>query len=149
MCSCSRLLLSVCVKERMEACIRSRWNTIPSLSRNRAFETTYKREFVSKRSSSVIQSIPFGQRFLIGSPFQLNDPVGASLYRMDFTNQKNVYREPFFRPNTNRANRPHSYKQFPYWPRRSASAWDLPSDETKQALRNQISSTYQVDYTGK
>jgi len=104
-----------------------------------------------KRSSSsfVVEGIPFGQRFLVGGPFQLSDPIGDSLYKMDFTNQKNVQREPFFRPNTNRANRPHPHKEFPYWPRRSESLCDLQSEETKQTLRNQLGSTYQVDFTGK
>ncbi len=143
------IVVSLCVKERMEARIRSRSNT-PCLSpRNQAYETTYNREFVLKRSSSVLEGEPFSQRFLIGCPFELNDPVGDSLYKIDFTNQKNVQRESFFRPNTNRANRPHPHKHFPYWPRRSESSCDLLSEETKQTLKNQFDSTYQVDYLGK
>lgn len=117
----------------METCIRS--------PRNQAYETTYNREFVLKKSSPPVEGIPFGQRFLVGSPFKLSDPVGDSSYTMDFTNQKNVQRELFFRPNTNRANRPHPHKEFPYSPRRF--------EETKQALRNQLDSTYEVDFTGK
>ncbi|CAF4040837.1 unnamed protein product [Rotaria sp. Silwood1] len=131
----------------MEASIHSRSNTPCCSGRNRAYQTTYRREFVLKRSSSIAEGAPFSQQFLIGCPFQLNGPVGESLYAIDFTNQKNVQREPFIRPNTNRANRPHPHKEFPYWPRRSESVCGLPSDETKQALRNQLDSTYQVDYT--
>jgi hypothetical protein len=134
----------------MKAGIRSR-STTPNCSlRNRAYETSYRREFAAKKVSSIVERQTRSQRFLIGTPFQLNDPVGDSLYALDFANQKNVRHEPFFRPNiTSRANRPHPHKQFPHWPRRPVSSTDLRSDEIKQALRNQLGSTYQVDYTGK
>jgi hypothetical protein len=133
----------------MKVCVRSRSTTPCSAVQKHAYETTYKREFVLKRPSSVIEGAPFGQRFLIGCPFELSDPVGESLYTVDFNNQKNVLREPFFRPNTHRANRPHPHKEFLFWPRRSESLRDLRSEETKQTLRNQLDSTYQVDYTGQ
>ena len=125
----------------MNAGIRSR--------RNRAYETSYRREFVSKSASTIVGGIPPSQRFLIGSPFQLSEPIGNSMYMMDFGNQRNPSREPFFRPNTTRANRPHPHQQFPHWPRRSASATDLRPEETEQALRNQLDSTYRVAYAGK
>jgi len=141
--------VSVCVKERMETYIRSRSNIPCFSSRNQPYETTYKREYVSKRPSPIVEGIPFGQRFLIGCPFQLSDPIGNSLYEMDFANRKNLHRGPFFRPNTNRAHRPNTNKEFPYCPRRAESFGDLRSEETKQALRNQLDSTYEVDYTGK
>jgi hypothetical protein len=133
----------------MEACVRSRSTTPCCFQQNKTYETTYKREFVSKRPASIVEGAPFGQRFLIGSPFQLSHPVGETLYTMDFINKKNILREPFFRPNTKRANRPHPHKGFPYWPHQSESLNDLRSEETKQTLRNQLDSTYQVDYTGK
>ncbi|CAF0975663.1 unnamed protein product [Rotaria sordida] len=102
--------------------IRSRSNTPCCSKRNQEYQTTYRREFALKRSSSIDEGVPFSQQFLIGCPFQLNGPIGESLYRIDFTNQKNVQQEPFIRPNTHRANRPHPHKQFPYWPRRSERA---------------------------
>ena len=133
----------------MQTCIRSRSTTPNGSPRNRAYETTYKREFISKRPAPFAEGVPLSQRFITGTPFQLSGPVGDSIYATDFTNQKDVLREPFFRPNTNRANRPHPHKHFPYWPRRSESLSDLRADETNQALSNQLDSTYQVDYTGK
>jgi hypothetical protein len=133
----------------MKVGIRSRSTTPNCSRRNQAYETSYRREFVVGRASLIVKNVPLSQRYLIGCPFQLSDPVGSSLYMMDFENQKNNRQEPFFRPNTNRANRPHPHKQFPYWPRRSVSSTDIRPEETKQALRNQLDSTYQVDYTGK
>ena len=122
----------------------------PDFTRGKlAYQTSYKREYAPKRTITMAESPPFGQRFLIGSPFQLNDPIGNSLYTMDFTKENDVRRDIFPRPNTNRANRPHPPKQFPYWPR-SESLCDLSApEETKQALRNQLNSTYQVDFNGK
>jgi hypothetical protein len=137
------------VREKMEACNQFRSNTSCGSVRNHAYETTYIREFAVKKSSPIVEGIPVGQRFLIGCPYQLSEPVGASLYTMDFANKKNSRQESFFRPDTSRANRPHPHRQFPHWPRRSESFCELQSDETKQALRNQLNSVYRVDYTGK
>lgn len=121
----------------------------PDFSRGKfAYQTSYRREFPSKNTTTIAENPPFGQRFLIGSPFQLNDPIGSSLYTVDFTKQNEVQREIFPRPNTHRANRPHPHKEFPHWPR-SESLCDLSApDETKQALKNQINSTYRVDFNG-
>ncbi|CAF3343031.1 unnamed protein product [Rotaria socialis] len=132
----------------MAASTRSQSNTRSSLKRSQAYQTTYRREFLLKRSSSIDEGVPPSQRFLIGCPFQLNEPVGETLYKIDFNEPKNVQRDHFMRPNTNRANRPHPHKQFPYWPRRSESVCDVPPEETRQALKNQLDSTYRVDYTG-
>ena len=90
-----------------------------------------------------------GQRFPIGSPFDLQGPINPSLYMEDYSNPENVQQKVFVRPNTNRANRPHPHRDFPHWPRRAESLSDLSIGEIDQALRNQINSTYQVDFTGK
>lgn len=116
----------------MEVRSRSR-STTPS----RSYETTYRREFISRRSPSTIESAPFGQRFLIGSPFQLNDPIEDTMYTMHFSKPKNIINEL-------------DCGQIPNWCRRSQSSCELPvPDEMKQALKNQIDSTHRVDYTGK
>ena len=133
----------------MEACIPSRSATPDCSKRCRPYQTTYRREFNLKRSPSIDEGAPFSQQFLIGRPFQLTDPVGDSIYAVDFTEKKNVQRKPVFRSNTNRANRPHPHKQFPFWPRRTESLCNLPSEETRQALRNQLDSTYKEDFIGK
>lgn len=132
----------------MIAGTHSQSNTSRVFERNRAYETTYKREYVLKRSPSIVEGVPIGQQFLIGSPFQLNGAVGESLYSIDFTSPTDSKREPVLRPNTPRANRPHQHKGFPYWPRRCQSVSNLPVEEKEQALRNQLNSTYQVDYSG-
>ena len=134
----------------MEACIRSRLNTSYHSKRNQEYVTTYKREFGSKRASAIVEGAPLSQRFLIGTPFRLSDSVGESLYTMDFAQKKNVQRKPSFFESTNNIDRPPSQQQLPpHYPRRTESFNDSVSDEIKQALRNQLDSTYQVDYTGK
>lgn len=132
----------------MEACIRSRSNTPCYSAKKQAYQTTYEREFLVKRTPLTDEGIPLSQRFLLGSPFELNDAVGESLYAIDFTKHNKVQREYYFPPSTKRANRPHPHKEFPFWPRRSQSICDQPSEETKQVFRNQLGSTYQVDYVG-
>jgi hypothetical protein len=142
-------LVNLGVKDRMEACIQSRPGTPYRSTRSRSYETTYQREFSAlKRSLTIDEGMPSGQRFLIGCPYPLNGPVGISSYTVDFTDQKNVQRQPVIRPNTARANRPHPHLQFTHWPRRPETACQVISEETKQALRNQFNSTYQTDYIG-
>jgi hypothetical protein len=144
------VLVSLGVKERMETCIQARPSTPYRSERSKSYETTYQREFSTlKRSLTIDEGIPAGQRFLIGAPHQLNDPVGITSYTVDYPEQKNVQREPLIRPNTSRANRPHPHPQFTHWPRRPTTATSAISEETKQALRNQFNSTYQTDYIGK
>jgi len=134
----------------MDACIRSRLNTSYHSKRHREYETTYKREFSSKKASPIVEGAPLSQRFLIGSPFRLSDTIGESLYTMDFSHKKNVQRKPSFIPTTTINEKPPSQQQqLPHFPRRAESFNDSVSDEIKQALRNQLDSTYQVDYTGK
>ncbi len=131
---------SHCTKKKMDACLRSRLNTSYHSKRHQAYETTYKREFSAKKASSIVEGAPVSQRFLIGSPFQLSDTISESLYTMDFSHKKNVQRKPSFIPTTTISEQ---------LPRRAESFNDSVSDEIKQALRNQLDSTYQVDYTGK
>ena len=132
----------------MEECIPSSTNNSPRPSpRNRPYETMYQREYVSKPSSSIAEGIPRGQRFPVGSPYDLAGPITASLYTVDYSNPDNVQQKVFVRPNTNRANRPHRHRDFPHWPRKAESMMDLSIGETDQALRNQLNSIYQVDFT--
>jgi hypothetical protein len=143
-------LVSLGVKERMETCIQSRPSTPYRSTRSKSYETTYQREFSAlKKSTTIDEGVPCGQQFLIGYPYQLNDPVGVTSYTVDYHEQKPVQREPVIRPSTPRANRPHPHPQFTHWPRRPVTASPIISEETKQALRNQLSSTYQTDYIGK
>ncbi|CAF0866750.1 unnamed protein product [Rotaria sp. Silwood1] len=134
----------------MATCIQSLPGTPYRSGRSRSYETTYQREFSTlKRSLTIDEGVPSGQRFLIGYPYQLNDPVGISSYTVDYPHQKDVQRESIARPNTPRANRPHPRPQFTHWIRRPATvAAPIVSEETKQALRNQLNSTYQTDYIG-
>ena len=144
------LLVNLGVQETMEACIQSLPSTPLRRARSRAYETTYQRQFSSlKRVSSINEGVPYGQRFLIGCPYQLNDPIGASSYTVDYSQQKDIQREPFVRLNTPRANRPHPHEQFTHWPRRPVTAAPVISADIKQALKNQLNSTYQTDYIGK
>ncbi len=144
------VLIRLGVAERMETCVQSRPGTPYRSTRSRSYETTYQREFSAlKRSLTIDEGVPSGQRFLIGYPYQLNDPMGVTSYTVDYSEQKNVQREPIIRPNTSRANRPHPHPQFTHWPRRPVTASPAISEETKQALRNQFNSTYQTDYLGK
>lgn len=115
---------------------------------NRSYETTYRREYVLKRSPSIIEGIPLGQHFPVSSPYRLEDPIGTSVYAVDYFKENKVQREEFPRPNTSRANRPHPHRDFPFWPRRAESLSDLSTEETQQALKNQLNSTYRVDFTG-
>ena len=93
------------------------------------------------RPPSAIEDAPSGQRFLIGSPYQLTDPVDSSSYRMDFSAPKTLYRQASLRsqstkidliPGTQRTENPNPSS----------------SREIKQALRNQLNSTYQTDFVG-
>jgi hypothetical protein len=138
------------VKKRMAVCIQSRPSTPHRTSRNRSYETTYQREFSAlKRAVTIDEGVPCGQRFLIGRPYQLNEPIGVTSYTEHYPHQTNVQREPVIRPNTSRANRPHPHPQFTHWPRQSTTASPVISEQTKQALRNQFNSTYTTDYIGK
>ncbi len=144
------ILVSVNVKERMETCIQSRPSTPYRPNRSRSYETTYQREFSNfKRASNIDEGVPSGQRFLIGCPYELNDPTGVSSYTVDYSHQNNVQREGSIRPDTARANRLHTQPQFTHLIRRPATASSVISEETKQALRNQLNSTYQTDYIGR
>ena len=89
------------------------------------------------------------KEFLIGTPYQINDPIGVTSYTEDYPHQTNVQREPVIRPNTPRANRPHPHPQFTHWPRRPVTASPAISEQTKQVLKNQFNSTYKTDYIGK
>ena len=115
---------------------------------NRSYQTTYRREYVLKRSPSVVEGIPLGQQFPVSSPYRLEGPIGSSIYAVDYFKENKVQREEFPRPNTNRANRPHPHRDFPFWPRRAESLGDLSVEETEQALKNQLNSTYRADFTG-
>ena len=118
-------------------------------ARNRAYETTYQREFSAvKQAVPIDEGVPAGERFLIGSPYELTDPVGVSSYAVDFAHQKNASRASAIRPNTARAHRPHPHPQFTHWPRRPDTAYPVVSEETKRALANQLNSTYRTDFIG-
>ncbi|UJR20557.1 hypothetical protein I4U23_023684 [Adineta vaga] len=133
----------------MDACLRPRLKTSYHCRRNQDYETTYKRAFSAKRPAPIVEGAPLSQRYLIGCPFNLADPVGESIYTMDFARTKNVERKPSFYENTSIIEQSDSQKQqCTQCPRRSESFNDSISDEVKQALRNQLDSTYQVDYTG-
>ena len=120
------------------------------LNRSRSYETTYQREYSTlKKSTTIDEGVPAGQRFVIGCPYKLTDPVGITSYTEDYPHQTNVQREPAVRPNTSRANRPHPHPQFTHWPRRPVTAVSGLSEQVKQALRNQFNSTYQTDFIGK
>ena len=133
----------------MNECVRSSQNTPRSSLQQRAYETTYHRAFPVKRSLSIGEGSPFGQRFLLGAPYNLQDDIGASIYMMDYSRYNDNRDRSFFRPNTSRANRPHPHRDFPFWPRKAESLQDVSTDETEQALRNQLNSTYQVDFNGE
>ncbi|CAF1366765.1 unnamed protein product [Adineta ricciae] len=127
----------------MDACLRPRLKTAYHCRRNQDYETTYKRTFSAKRPARIVEGAPLSQRYLIGCPFNLADPVGESIYMVDFTGKKS--REPnlSFHQSTNMLEPCDS--QFL---QRSESSNNATSNEIKQALRNQLDSTYQVDYTG-
>ena len=151
--ACFLLLLTVFQIETkveiMEMSFPSRPSTARRPARNRAYETTYQREFsATKQSMPIDEGVPAGERFLIGSPYQLTDPVGVTSYAVDFVHQENVSRASAIRPNTARAHRPHPHPQFTHWPRRSETAHSAVSEETKRALANQLNSTYRTDFIG-
>lgn len=132
-----------------EGSVQSRPQTPYRPLRNRAYQTTYQREFSAiRRATPFDEGIPAGQRFPIGAPHQLEDPIGDTSYSNDYEPPKEVQREPIVRPNTGRANRPHPHPQFTHWPRRPQTAKVTIDEQTKQALRNQLYSTYQLDYIG-
>ncbi|CAF1423609.1 unnamed protein product [Adineta steineri] len=131
----------------MDACIRSRAKTSYHSKRNQAYETTYKREFSSKKPVVIVEGAPPEQRFLVGCPFNLADPVGETIYTMDFSRTNPVPKQQPYFQSTSTIERPDS-KQLPCCPRRYETLNDPLEDEIKQALRNQLDSTYQVDYTG-
>lgn len=134
----------------MEVTLATRPGTPFRPGRNRAYQTTYQREFSAlKRSNTMDEGMPAGQRFPIGAPHALNDPIGETAYSEDFNAPGNVQRGPILRPSTSRANRPHPQPQFTHWPRRPETAHPQINDETRQALRNQLYSTYQVDFIGE
>lgn len=132
----------------MEDQIHSPKHTSRSTLAHRPYETTYRREYILKRSPSDVEGIPLGQQFPISSPYRLDGPIGASIYTVDYSKDNKVCREEFPRPNTSRANRPHPHQGFPFWPRRAESLIDLSVEETEQALKNQLNSTYRADFTG-
>jgi hypothetical protein len=134
----------------METSIQFRPGTTFRATKNRAYQTTYQREFSAiKRSATVDNGISAGQRFPIGTPYQLNDPIGETSYSVEFAEPNAIERGPVIRPNTGRANRPHPHPQFTHWPRRPETVHPQIDGETRQALRNQLYSTYQVDYIGQ
>lgn len=134
----------------MATAIQTRPKTAYRTGRSQSYETTYQREFSAlRRASTINEGVPAGQRFPIGCPYQINDPIGVTSYTVDYIEQKDIQREPVIRPNTSRANRPHPHPQFTHWPRRPATASPVISEEIKQALRNQWTSTYQMDFIGK
>jgi hypothetical protein len=144
------VLFSLGVKEGMETCVQTRPSTPYRTVRSKSYETTYQREYSTlKKALTIDEGVPSGQRFLIGCPYEINGSVGVTSYTVDYPQQKNIQREPVIRPNTHRANRPHPHPQFTHWPRRPITASPVISEETKQALRNQLNSTYQTDYIGK
>lgn len=133
----------------MEVSTQSRPVTPYRLGRNKVYQTTYQREYsMLKQAVTNDEGVPAGQRFPIGAPHELNEPIGGTSYNEDFGQPEPVNREPVFRPNTSRANRPHPRPQFTHWPRRPETAKTALDEDTKQALRNQLSSTYQVDFIG-
>lgn len=127
----------------MDACIRSRVNTAYHSRRNQAYETTYSRSFSAKRPTRIVEGAPLSQRFPISCPFNLSDPVGETIYTMDFS------RKPKDEPKPSLYQSTSAFEPVPTFVRRSASFNDNVSDEIKQALRNQLDSTYQVDFTGE
>lgn len=133
----------------MDACIRSRLQTSYHSKRNREYETTYKREFSAKRPSSIVEGAPLSQRYLIGCPFNLADPLGESIYTMDFARKNNAQRKSSSFQNATSIDRSDSQQHLPECFQRSESFNDTNSNDIKQALRNQLDSTYRVDYTGK
>lgn len=134
----------------MEACIQSLPSTPYRSAPSKAYQTTYQREFSSLKKSLIIdEGIPTGQRFLIGSPYQLNDPVGISSYSIDYPNRKDTQIESVIRLNTPKVHQPHPNSQFTQCFKRPITVSPVISEETKQALRNQLNSTYQIDYAGK
>lgn len=134
----------------MEVSVQSRPATPYRLGRNRSFQTTYQRSYSALKAAGTIdEGIPAGQRYPIGAPHELNGPIGESSYSEDYAQPAPVIREPVFRPSTTRANRPHPHPQFTHWPRRPETAKINIDDDTKQALRNQLYSTYQVDFIGE
>ncbi|CAF1192317.1 unnamed protein product [Adineta steineri] len=134
----------------METYIRSQPNTPHPSTRNRAYQTTYQREYsILKQISNDDEGVPAGQRFLIGCPYQLSDPVGTTSYTTDYPQNNNVKREGPIRPNTPRANRPHIHPHFPHVSsRQPITLAPIMTEEIKQALKNQITSTYRTDYIG-
>ncbi|UJR29134.1 hypothetical protein I4U23_010348 [Adineta vaga] len=134
----------------METYIQSRPTTPYSSNRNRSYETTYQREYsIIRKASNIDEGVSSGQRFLIGCPYELSEPVGITSYTDDYPDKnKSVQREPVIRPNTPRAHRPHTHPQFPHLPRQSVTNSSGISEEIKQALKNQLTSTYRTDYLG-
>ena len=60
----------------METSIQTRPKTAYRTGRSQSYETTYQREFSAlKRGSTIDEGVPAGQRFLIATPYQINDPV--------------------------------------------------------------------------
>ena len=78
-----------------EGSIQSRPQTPYRPLRNRAYQTTYQREFSAlRRATPFEEGIPAGQRFPIGAPHQLEDPIGETSYSNDYEPPKEVQREP-------------------------------------------------------
>ena len=126
----------------MEACCHPRPKSTYLSVANQPYQTTYKREFITRRPPSTIEDAPFGQRFLIGSPYQLNDPLDSSSYRMDFSDPTTMHRQVSPHPRTIKINQNRGNQ-------RTENPDPSSSKEMKQALRNQLNSTYQTDFIGK
>ncbi|CAF0960520.1 unnamed protein product [Adineta ricciae] len=117
--------------------------------RIRSYETTYQREYsIVRKATNIDEGVPAGQRFLIGCPYELNEPVGITSYTDDYPEKTNIQREPIIRPNTPRANRPHTHPQFPYIPRQSVITSSDITEKIKQALKSQFTTTYRTDFLG-
>ncbi|CAF0874094.1 unnamed protein product, partial [Didymodactylos carnosus] len=133
----------------------------PHTSSGTNYETSYQRDFYLKNHQEEnLIDVPPSQRYPIGCPYQLGDPIGIGQYQ-DQYNDKGYCRSPPIRTGTSsgtRANNPHPLTEFMVW-RYPKMSGDNPynqddpdsdqQEQIKQALKNQLTSTYRSDYLGK
>ncbi|KAK3531892.1 hypothetical protein QTP70_034401 [Hemibagrus guttatus] len=116
------------------------------------YETSQKRDFISRPSSPVPVSWPTTSR-AYRNPYALADPIGVTAYSEDFC-WKPPSKPECIRTGTasgNRRNNPHPSQGFMVWrlpPGLKLCENPPPEDEVKNALSAQYKSTYRNDFLG-
>ncbi|CAF1019138.1 unnamed protein product [Didymodactylos carnosus] len=122
--------------------------------------TSYQRDFCPKQCQDEnLVDVPQGQQYPIGCPYQLDGPIGIGHYQEQFTNKGYCRSQPIRTATASgtRANNPHPSQEFMVWKYPGANKANPynqdefnheQQEQIKQALKNQLTSTYRSDYLG-